>query len=150
MGALATGGVRVLNVDVIHNLGIPPHVIDAVARQEALELARRERAYRDDRMPLDVTAKAVILVDDGLATGATMRAAIGALRQRGVGRIIVAVPVGAPDICEALRREADEVVCATTREPFLAVGYWYENFEQTSDEEVRMLLAKHSPLPHVA
>lgn len=150
MGALASGGVRVLNMDVVAGLGIPPHVIDAVARQEAIELARRERAYRGERAPLDVRDKAAILVDDGLATGATMRAAVVALRQRGVARTIVAVPVGAPDACEALAREADEVVCATAPEPFLAVGYWYEDFEPTSDDEVRTLLARHSAVRHAA
>ena len=142
MGAVATGGVRVLNESVVNALGIPDNVIDAVAAQEERELARRERLYRDGRPPPDVRGKTVILVDDGLATGATMHAAIRALRQQHPARIIVAVPVAAPETCEALRAEVDEVICALTPEPFLAVGFWYEDFSQTTDEEVRDLLAR--------
>ena len=145
MGAIASGGVRVLNDSVIEGLGVPPHVVDATARREAVELARRERVYRGDRAPLDVRDKTVILVDDGLATGATMRAAIAALRARGAARIVVGVPVGAPETCEALTHDADEVVCAAAPAPFLAVGYWYEHFDQTSDEEVQAILAQASP-----
>jgi predicted phosphoribosyltransferase len=140
MGALATPGVRVLNEPVVRGLGIPPHVIDAVARQEEAELARRERLYRGDRPPLDVRGHTVILVDDGLATGATMHAAVRALRQRQPARIVVAVPTAAAEACEALETEADDVVCAVTPEPFYSVGLWYDDFEQTTDDEVRALL----------
>lgn len=142
MGAVATGGVRVLNESVVNTLGIPDDVIDAVAVREERELARRERLYRDARPPPDVRGKTAILVDDGLATGATMHAAIRALRQQHPARIVVAVPVAAPETCEALRAEVDEVICALTPEPFLAVGFWYEDFAQTADDEVRDLLAR--------
>jgi predicted phosphoribosyltransferase len=142
MGAIATGNVRVLNEEVVHALRIPPHVIDRVTADEASELARRERAYRGDRPPPDVTDRTVILVDDGLATGATMRAAVAALRVRQPARIVVAVPTGAAETCAALREDADEVVCAMTPEPFYAVGLWYEDFTQTTDEEVHDLLRR--------
>ena len=142
MGAVATGGVRVLNEQVVDGLRIPDYVIDAVAAQEQQELARRERLYRGGRPPPDVRGRTVILVDDGLATGATMHAAIKALRQLQPARIVVAVPTAAPETCEALRAEVDEVICAITPEPFHAVGLWYEDFSQTTDEEVRDLLAR--------
>src|SRR5258705_7270953 len=142
MGAVATGGVRVLNEDVVRALGIPDYVIDAVAAWEERELERRERVYRGDRPPPEVRGRTVILVDDGLATGATMHAAVQALRRRQPTRIVVAVPTAAPETCEALRPEVDEIVCAVTPEPFYAVGLWYENFSQTTDEEVRELLAQ--------
>jgi predicted phosphoribosyltransferase len=142
MGAVATGGVRVLNDQIVRALGIPPNVIDAVAAWQGQELARRERLYRGERPPPDVRGRTVILVDDGLATGATMRAALAALRQQGPPRVVVAVPTAAPEKCDELRTEADEVVCATTPEPFYSVGLWYEDFSQTSDEEVRELLAR--------
>ena len=142
MGAVATGGVRVLNEEIVHGLGIPDQVIDAVAARELQELSRRERLYRNGRAAPDVNHKTVILVDDGLATGATMRAAVQALKQQHPDRIIVAVPTASADTCEALRAEADDVVCAATPEPFLAVGYWYDNFAQTTDAEVRDLLAQ--------
>ncbi len=142
MGAVATGGVRVINESVVSALGIPEDVIDAVAAQEQLELARRERLYRDGRPTPDVQGKTVILVDDGLATGATMQAAVRALRQQHPARIVVAVPVAAPETCEAVQAEVDEVVCAMTPEPFLAVGFWYEDFSQPTDDEVRDLLAR--------
>ena len=141
MGAVATGGVRVLNDNIVSGLGIPDYVIDAVAARELEELKRRERVYRGGRPPPDVRGRTVILVDDGLATGATMLAAIKALRQLQPARIVVAVPTAAPDTCEALRAEVDEVICAITPEPFHAVGRWYEDFSQTTDEEVRELLA---------
>src|SRR3981081_2076149 len=118
MGAVATGGLRVLNDQIVRDLRIPDYVIDRVAAEEGEELARRERAYRGGRPPLDVHGRTVILVDDGLATGATMRAAVKALRQREPARIIVAVPTASPETCEELRAEVDEVVCATTPEPF--------------------------------
>jgi predicted phosphoribosyltransferase len=141
MGAIASGGVRVLNDDMVRQLGIPPAVIDYVAQQEAQELERRERAYRGDRPPPEVRGRTVILVDDGLATGASMRAAVLALRRLEPARIVVAVPAAAPEACEEMRRLADEVICAIAPEFFRAVGYWYEDFSQTSDDEVRRLLS---------
>jgi predicted phosphoribosyltransferase len=149
MGALATGGVRVLNHDVVRALGIPDDIIDRVAAQERRELVRREHLYRGDRPPPVVRGRTVILVDDGLATGSTMRAAVAALRQQHPARIVVAVPVGAPETCAELQDEADEAVCAHTPEPFYAVGLWYEDFSQTIDEEVRVLLerANHEHAP---
>ncbi len=140
MGAIASGGVLVLNEEVVQPLRIPRKVIDAVAAREQAELSRRERAYRDDLPPPNVRGKTIILVDDGLATGATMRAAVAALRQRQAGRIVVAVPVAAPETCGELGREVDEIVCAETPEPFYAVGYWYRDFAPVTDEEVRRLL----------
>jgi putative phosphoribosyl transferase len=142
MGAVATGGVRVLNDQVVRALGIPDYVIDAVAEWEEQELARRERLYRGDRPPPDVRGKTVILVDDGLATGAMMNAAVQALREQQPARIVVAVPTASPETCERLKKEVDDVICAVTPEPFYAVGLWYENFSQTTDEEVRELLAR--------
>jgi putative phosphoribosyl transferase len=140
MGAVASGGVRVLNNQVVQGLGIPDYVIDAVADWEQQELGRRERLYRGQRPPPDVRGKTVILVDDGLATGSTMLAAVRALRQLGPARTVVSVPVASRDTCELLKSEVDEVVCAVTPEPFYAVGLWYRNFSQTTDEEVRELL----------
>jgi predicted phosphoribosyltransferase len=142
MGAIASGGVRVLNEDVVRPLQVPDEIIDAVAKQELRELERRERVYRDDRPPPDVRGRTVILVDDGLATGSSMRAAVAALRQQRPARIIVAVPIGAAETCEEFRTEADEVVCARTPEPFYAVGIWYSDFSQTTDDEVRELLER--------
>jgi predicted phosphoribosyltransferase len=142
MGAIATGGVRVLNREVVNQLRVPVGVIDAVAANELRELERRERAYRGMRPAPDVKGKTVILVDDGLATGSTMRAAAAALRKQGPARIVVAVPVSAPQTCDEYRMGVDEIVCAVTPEPFHAVGQWYEDFSQTSDEEVRELLAR--------
>jgi putative phosphoribosyl transferase len=154
LGAIASGGVRVLNEEAIAQLGVPRRVIDAVAARELQELERRERAYRDGRVPAPLAGKTVILVDDGLATGSSMRAAIEALKRHGPARIVVAVPVGAPETCARLRREADEVVCAITPEPFHAVGLWYENFDQTTDAEVHDALARAAAettrLPHEA
>jgi predicted phosphoribosyltransferase len=142
MGAVATGGVRVLNDEIVRGLGISEHEIDAAAARELQELARRQRLYRGDRPLPDIAGRTVVLVDDGLATGATMRAAIAAVRQQQPARIVVAVPTASPDTCEALKAEADDVVCAMTPEPFLAVGHWYEDFTQTTDDEVRELLAR--------
>ena len=142
MGAIATGGVRILNEELVRALGIPDHLIEAVAATEQEELARRERLYRGNRPPPDVRGRTVILVDDGLATGATMQAAINALRQQQPARIVVAVPIAAPETCDHLKTEADDVVCAVTPEPFYAVGLWYEDFSQTTDDEVRDLLAR--------
>jgi predicted phosphoribosyltransferase len=140
MGAIASGGVRVLNEDVVNQLGIAENVIDAVAAEESRELRRREQLYRDDRPMPVVSGATVILVDDGLATGSTMRAAVAALRRQGPARIVVAVPVGAAETCDDLRKTADEVVCARMPEPFWAVGIWYEDFTQTTDREVHELL----------
>jgi predicted phosphoribosyltransferase len=142
MGAIASGGVLVLNPDVVVSLRIPAHVIDAVAARERPELERREREYRDDRSAPDVRGHTVILVDDGLATGSSMRAAVAAVRRQGAGRIVVAVPVGSPEACAEFRLEVDEFVCILAPEWFAAVGEWYEDFSQTSDEEVRELLAR--------
>ena len=142
MGAVASGGARVLNEDVVRGLGIPEHAIDAVATWERRELARRERLYRDGRAAPDVRGKTVILVDDGLATGASMQAAIAALREHQPATIVVAVPTASRETCEALLEHVDDVICATTPEPFHAVGFWYEDFSQTTDEEVRELLAR--------
>jgi putative phosphoribosyl transferase len=143
MGAIASGGAQVLNNEVVHRLGISDEEIEAVAAREQLELERREREYRGEIPPLDVTGKTVILVDDGLATGSTMRAAIQALRQKNAGQIVVAVPVGAPDSCKKISAEADQVVCAVQPEDFQAVGAWYEDFSQTTDAEVVELLAEN-------
>jgi predicted phosphoribosyltransferase len=142
MGAVATGGVCVLNDEIVHGLGIPEDRIGAVAARELQELARRERAYRDARAPPDVKGKTIILVDDGVATGATMRAAVRALKQQGPERIVVAVPTASPDTSAGLKAEADDVVCVITPEPFIAVGCWYDDFLQTIDAEVRDLLAE--------
>jgi putative phosphoribosyl transferase len=142
MGAIATGGVRVLNQEVMNYIDLPDDVIEAVAKREQEELERRERLYRGDRPPPEVLRRTVILVDDGLATGSTMRAAATALRQMQPAKIIVAVPVAAPETCDEFRTEVDQVVCAVTPEPFLAVGVWYSDFSQTSDEEVRELLER--------
>ena len=142
MGAIATGGVRQINRDVVDALGIPGSVIDAVAKREQLELERREQTYRGDRGPVSLANKIVILVDDGLATGSTMRAAVMAARQQQPARVIVAVPVGAPSTCADLATEADAVVCVRTPDPFVAVGLWYRDFTPTTDDEVRRLLGK--------
>lgn len=141
MGAIASGGVRVLNDDLIRWYRVPPAAIDQVVRAEQRELERRERAYRGGRPPVPVEGRTVILIDDGLATGATMRAAVLAVRRLLPAEIVVAAPVGAPDACRALDEVADEVVCARMPEPLHAVGLWYQNFDQTTDEEVRQLLA---------
>jgi predicted phosphoribosyltransferase len=141
MGAVASGNVRVLNREAVEQLHIPQKVIDAVAERELQELERRERMYRDGRPFPDVRGKTVILVDDGLATGSTMRAAAAALRQQGPARLVVAVPAGSPETCAEFSAEVDEIVCAITPDPFYAVGVWYDDFTQTTDEEVRALLA---------
>jgi putative phosphoribosyl transferase len=148
MGAIATGGVRVLNEGVVHFLQIPHTVIDAVAAQEQHELERRTRHYRSARLPLDVHGYTVILVDDGLVTGATMRAAVVALRQQQPARIVVAVPIASSTVCHELETVADEVVCTAIPEPFYAIGLWYDDFEQISDAEVCELLAQaeHRPV----
>jgi putative phosphoribosyl transferase len=142
MGAIASGGVRVLNRDVLSYMPVPQAMIDRIAEREQLELERREREYRGARPPLDVKEKIVIVVDDGLATGSTMRAAVAALRRMGPRQIIVAVPLAAESTCAEFRAEAiaDEIVCLRTPEPFQAVGLWYSDFTQTTDDEVHELL----------
>lgn len=142
MGAIASGGVRVLNHDIIEALQIPESIIDAVAAKEQRELERREKFYRQDASPIHVSNKTVILIDDGLATGATMRAAAQALMQQKAKKIVIAVPVAAESTCRELSQLVDEVVCVITPEPFYGVGYWYEDFSQTSDNEVIELLKK--------
>jgi predicted phosphoribosyltransferase len=139
-GAIASGGVRVRNEEI--GRWLDPSVVNAVAASEQEELKRRERAYRGDRPPVDVSSKTVIIVDDGLATGASMRAAVVALRARQPARIVVAVPTAAPEACDDFRDEVDEVICADTPAHFLAVGERYDDFRDTTDEEVRTLLAK--------
>jgi predicted phosphoribosyltransferase len=142
MGAIASGGVLVLEPTVIEDLAIPPDVVADVAAREEQERLRREREYRDERPEPDVRGRTIILVDDGLATGSTMRAAVAALRKLQPARIVVAVPVAAPATCEDLVPEVDEIVCARTPEPFHSVGSWYLEFSQTTDQEVRDLLAR--------
>ncbi len=142
VGAIASGGVRVLNEDVARALPNADEIIESVTAKETAELERREQSYRDGRPGPELRDRTVILIDDGLATGATMRAAIKALRQRGVAKIVVAVPVGPPETCREFEDEADEVICASAPASFQAVGQYYEDFSQTSDEEVRELLAR--------
>jgi len=142
MGAIASGGVLVIEPSVVEDLAIPMEVVLDVAAREELERLRREREYRGDKPPLDVRGRTVILVDDGLATGSTMRAAIAALKKLQPAKIVVAVPVAVRSTCAELAEEVDEVVCARTPEPFYAVGQWYAEFTQTTDEEVRELLAR--------
>ena len=144
MGAIASGGIRVLNDEVVHALGIRPDQIDAVARREQAELERRDASYRGGRPLRALTGRTVILVDDGLATGSTMKAAVQAVKQQHPARVVVAVPVGAAETCRALGAIADQVICARTPSPFSAVGQWYRDFSQTSDDEVIALLS--SPL----
>jgi putative phosphoribosyl transferase len=142
MGAIASGGVRVLNEDVVRVFRLSETTLAQVEAEERHELERREREYRRGHPGLNVRGKTVLIVDDGLATGSTMRAAIAALRRLKPARIVVAVPVGAPEVCQELAREADEVVCVLEPERFSAVGVWYEDFSQTTDDEVRELLAQ--------
>ena len=141
MGAIASGGVRVLNDEIVRQLRVPSAAIEAVTRAEQMELERRERAYRGALTAIPIQGRVAILVDDGLATGSTMRAAVLAVRRLIPAEIIVAVPVGARETCRALAEVADDVVCTLMPEPFTAVGLWYEHFDQTTDEEVRRLLA---------
>lgn len=140
MGAVATGGVRNLNQSVIKQLNIPPAAIEEATVRALMELQRRERLYRGDRPPLDVAGQTVIVIDDGLATGATMRAAVASLRHQNPAKIVVAVPIGAAETCTDLHSVADEVVCPATPVEFYAVGLWYEDFDQTTDAEVTDLI----------
>lgn len=142
MGAIASGGAPLIDRAVVEAQGVTPAEVARVVALEQAELARRERQYRGDRPPPDVAGRTVIVVDDGLATGASMRAAVAVLRGRGPAAIVVAVPVGAREACAAMRLVADDAVCAFTPEPFHAVGIWYTDFEQTSDVEVHELLAR--------
>ncbi|MBI3849920.1 MAG: phosphoribosyltransferase [Verrucomicrobia bacterium] len=147
MGAIASGGVRVLNGDVVEGLRISDEIIDSVAARELRELERRERAYRDDRPAPEVAGRTIILVDDGIATGSTMRAAVEALRQLEASRIVVATPTAALSTVREMRSDVDDFVAVMTPADFVGVGQWYENFSQTTDAEVRELLARASPLP---
>jgi putative phosphoribosyl transferase len=142
MGAVASGNVRVINDEVVRSFGVSDDVLDAVAEREEIELNRRERLYRGDAPAPDVGGKTILLVDDGIATGSTMRAAVAALRRQFPSRIIVAVPVAPPSTFRELQSEADEVVCVMTPEPFYAVGKWYEIFDQTTDNQVRDLFER--------
>ncbi len=142
-GAVGPGGVRVLNPDVVAH--VPDRIVEAVTAEQRRVRDQRELSYRGDRPPPDVAGRTAILVDDGLATGASMRAAVTALRQMGPAAIVVAVPVGTADACQAIGAEADEVVCALTPEPFVAVGAWYDDFSPTSDATVRALLHRRLP-----
>lgn len=140
IGAIASGGIRVLNEDIIRALSIPEEVINIVAKRELEELQRREQRYRGNRPAPDVRDRQVILIDDGLATGASMRAAVVGVRAQHPSRIVIAVPAAAPEACNAFLYEVDEMVCGMTPEPFYGLSRWYENFSQTTDEEVRMFL----------
>ena len=140
IGAIASGGIRVLNNDIIRVLNVPEEVINIVARNESQELQRRERNYRGESSAPEVRDRKVILIDDGLATGASMRAAVVGVRAQHPARIVIAVPAAAPELCDAFQFEVDEMVCAMTPEPFYGLSRWYEDFSQTTDEEVRMFL----------
>ena len=144
LGAIASGGLRVLNQDVVREFSLSPQAIEAVAAREQVELERREREYRRNRPALDITGRAAILVDDGLATGSSMRAAARALRLRQPSEIVAAVPVAAPEVCAAVALEVDRMVCLEQPERLMAVGQWYRNFNQVTDEEVYRLLARVS------
>ena len=148
MGAIASGGVRVLDSNVVQLADVSEEDVQRITAIEQRELARRERRYRGDRPFPDVRGKTAILIDDGLATGSTMRAAVAALRQEGPSKIVVAVPVAAPEVCAAFRTVADEIFCASTPAPFHAVGLWYEDFTQTTDDEVRDLLERAQRRQH--
>jgi predicted phosphoribosyltransferase len=145
MGAIASGGVRVLNDEVARLYHVPERIIDAITRDEQRELERREREYRDGHQPIDLRGRMVVMVDDGLATGSTMKAAVHAVRALAPARVIVAVPVGSPGTCREVGHVADEVICGRTPEHFSAVGQWYSDFRQTTDQEVRELLHAAGP-----
>ncbi len=141
MGAIASGGTLVINQSIVRELGVSPEVIEVIAKRERLEIERRERAYRDERPPIPVEGRTVIVIDDGLATGASMLAAARALRPR-ARRVIAAVPVASETTCNELSGEVDQIICVTTPQPFFAIGMFYHDFAQTTDEEVRTLLAQ--------
>jgi predicted phosphoribosyltransferase len=145
MGAIASGGVRVMNDDLVQHLGLPSSAVTRAIARASDVLSQREHAYRGHRQAIEVQGRTVILVDDGLAAGATMQAAIKALRAQGAHRIVVAVPVASPDVCETIGDEVDEIICAAMPEPFHAAGLWYEDFSQTTDDEVRTLLETRGP-----
>jgi putative phosphoribosyl transferase len=147
MGAIASGGVRLLNQRVFEMFRIPEDLIEIITRTEQRELERQEREYREGRPPLDVQGRTVILVDDGLATGASMHVAVAALKEKQPAHVVVAVPVAAQETCSEFQGEVDRVVCAVTPEPFWSVGQWYDDFSQVSDEEVRDLLRRAANLP---
>jgi putative phosphoribosyl transferase len=142
IGAIASGGLRVMNDDILRMLRVSEATIAATVAEEQKELERRERLYRGDRPAVKITEKIVIIVDDGIATGATMRAAVRALKEQKPRQLIVAIPTAAADTCDLLRQEVDKVVCLATPEPYIAVGRWYKDFAQTSDAEVQSLLAQ--------
>lgn len=142
LGAIASGGTRVLNEEVVRSLGIPESIISQVTAREQHEMEQRERLYREERPAYVIRGRTTILIDDGIATGATMRAAVSAIRQQQPARVVIAIPVAAPATCEELAALVDELVCVSKPEAFLAVGLWYEHFTQTTDEEVRDLLAR--------
>jgi putative phosphoribosyl transferase len=146
IGAISSGGAKVLDEYLIRELGITDEELSRVIAREERELERRELEYRGNKPPVSVKGHTVILVDDGLATGYTMRAAVAALKLEGAAQTVVGVPVAPPETCDSFRSEVDEIVCATTPEPFLAVGLWYRDFSQTTDEEVRELLARANSL----
>jgi putative phosphoribosyl transferase len=150
MGAIASGGVRVVNDEVVRELGISREQLDEVAAEEQLEVERRERLYRAGRPPLEIAGRTAILVDDGIATGSTMRAAIQALRAQKPARLVVAAPTAAPATCEQIRKQVDELVCLTTPEPFFAIGFFYRDFPQLSDDAVREILHKATVQPSAA
>jgi predicted phosphoribosyltransferase len=150
MGALASGGIQVLDAELIRRLRVPAHLVDAVIREEMQELTRREERYGAGYAPPQLRGRTVILVDDGLATGLTMRAAVRAVRRQQPERVIVAVPVGSSEAVRMLAAEADEVLCLRTPDPFAAVGLWYTRFEQTTDEEVRELLGRARDVERLA
>jgi putative phosphoribosyl transferase len=144
MGAIASGGVKVINRDVVQRFRIQREIIEAVASREAEELVRRERLYRGNKPAPEISGRLAILVDDGLATGSSMSAALEALRKQNPDRIVVGVPVAAPSTCDEFRAQVDDIVCAVTPEPFYGVGMWYEDFSQTSDQEIHELLEQAS------
>jgi predicted phosphoribosyltransferase len=146
LGAIASGGVRVVSDDLLRRLGISKETLEGLVAREEAELHRRETTYRGSRPRVPIAGRTVILVDDGLATGASMKAAVAALRREGPARIVVAVPVAAAEACDEFRQDVEDVVCAATPEPFMAVGAWYEDFSQTSDTEVRRLLEEAAAL----
>ncbi len=150
VGAIASGGTRVLNRDLIDYLHVPENVIEQITERERPELERRERFYREDRAPLAVAGRTVVLVDDGLATGASMLAAARALHPQGARRIVIAVPVAAPQTCDEFRSEVDQIICLETPYPFRAVGIWYEDFAQTTDDDVRKLLEQAAHDSHAS